>query len=204
MINFKEMKERVRIVDVLVHYGVRLRCKFGSEYASAACPLPTHPEHDKGNNAFGVHIPTDRWQCKDTKCGAKNGVGYKWGDCINLVMVLDGITARDAAIKIDAWFPSSNSLTQEQSGHRNGDRRVQGVASTPLPHTSDNTSPSDSVKVGYMQSVGLWFDAFAIRRIDESEAEYVKRLKKGVMERIYESFKNGQRKAQGLAPEQVA
>jgi hypothetical protein len=198
MINFKEMKERVRIVDVLVHYGVRLRCKFGSEYASAACPLPTHPEHDKGNNSFGVHILTNRWQCKNTKCGAKNGVADKWGDCINLVMVLDGITARDAAIKIDTWFPREKTAPLSEA------RAVQGAVAAPLPHIPDNTSRSDSVKPGYMQSVGVWFDAFVIRRINESDAEYLKRLKKGVMERIYESFKNGQRKAQGLAPEQVA
>jgi hypothetical protein len=41
--NFKEMKERIKIIDVLLHYGVRLHKKIGTDYASCSCPLPTHP-----------------------------------------------------------------------------------------------------------------------------------------------------------------
>ena len=106
--DFKEMKERIHLVDVLLHYGIRLRRKFGSDYASVACPLPTHPKDDRNNNAFGVHLPSNRFQCKHPECAKKNGVGDKWGDCINLVMTLDNLGARAAAEKLDGWFPKEN------------------------------------------------------------------------------------------------
>jgi hypothetical protein len=190
--NFKEIKEHVRIVDVLVHYGIRLRCKVGSEYASTACPLPTHPPRDKGNNAFGVHIPSNRWQCKHPECGAKNGVADKWGDCINLVMTMENLKAREAAEKIEAWFPKKKAAPHTEA------RAVQG-ASAPLPHISDNTSPSDSVKVGYMQAVGAWFDAFIVRRPDEADDTYLKRIRKGVMNQIFQSHLNGKKNQEALS-----
>ena len=45
--DFKEMKDRIKLIDVLRHYGITLRRKIGEEYASAACPLPTHPSGDQ-------------------------------------------------------------------------------------------------------------------------------------------------------------
>lgn len=131
-IQFKEMKERIKVVDVLYRYGVRLRKKPDSDYASCACPLPTHPE-DRNNNAFGVHLPSNRWQCKHPECAKKNGVGDKWGDCINLVAVHDTVDAKQAAERIDSWFP------KEKPAHSHGEtREVRGIS--PHPYTPDNTS----------------------------------------------------------------
>ena len=177
---FKEIKERVRVVDVLVHYGIRLRCKVGSEYASTACPLPTHPPRDKGNNAFGVHIPSNRWQCKHPECGAKNGVADKWGDCINLVMTMENLKAREAAEKIEAWFPKEKAAPHIEA------RAVQG-ASAPLPHIPVITPVSDNGK-GYMQTTKVRVEALMSVIPDE---RIRKEVVGAVMDEIYSSYKNG-------------
>jgi hypothetical protein len=68
MLSFKEIKNRVKVVDVLACYGIKLRYRLGNDYAGISCPLPMHPKHDKNNNAFGVHPPSGRWQCKHPTC----------------------------------------------------------------------------------------------------------------------------------------
>jgi hypothetical protein len=189
--DFKEMKDRIPLVDVLLHYGVRLRRKLGSDYASVSCPLPTHPKDDRSNNAFGVHLPSNRWQCKHPECGRKNGVGDKWGDCINLVMTLDNLGAKAAAERLEGWFPKGNPAPsyRESPEGRKGKK-------TPPHHTSDSTSSSDSGK-GYMAQVDAWFDEVSIRAIDEDDAAYRKRLLNAIKEELIRSYRRG--KADRLA-----
>ena len=40
-IDFKELRQRVRIADVLRQYNVQLKVR--GEKATGLCPLPTHP-----------------------------------------------------------------------------------------------------------------------------------------------------------------
>jgi hypothetical protein len=184
--DFKEMKERIKLVDVLLHYGIRLRRRFDSEYASATCPLPTHPSDDRSNNAFGVHLPSNRWQCKHPECGKKNGVGDKWGDCINLVMTLDNTGARAASIKLDGWFRKENPAPSH------GESREDGrVKHAPSHHTSEPTSQDGDVK--YMASIELWFDQVSKRLDGESDAEYRKRFLSALKAQLIQSYKAGQK-----------
>ena len=118
MIDFKEMRDRILIVDVLYRYNIRLRKKPDDDYASCACPLPTHPPDDRNNNCFGVHLPSNRWQCKHPACGKINGVGNKWGDCINLVSTMGRMDFRSAAKQLDSWFPNKKSGAQYGRGRQ--------------------------------------------------------------------------------------
>ena len=186
--DFKEMKDRILLVEVLLHYGVRLRRKFGSDYASVSCPLPTHPKDDRSNNAFGVHLPSNRWQCKHPECGRRNGVGDKWGDCINLVMTMDNLGARAAGEKLNGWFPKENPAPLQERTREDGKRK------SPSPPHTDHTSPSDSVKLdtkGYMAKIDAWFDELFIRAIDEDDVAYRKRLLNAIKERLLESYRAG-------------
>lgn len=186
--DFKEMKDRILLVDVLLHYGVRLRRKIDSDYASVSCPLPTHPKDDRNNNAFGVHLPTNRWQCKHPECGRKNGVGDKWGDCINLVMTLDNLSAKAAAERLDGWFPKENAAPSH------GETRHDGKEKTPHHHTRNDNSQSGSVKAdtkGYMREVDAWFDELSVRAIDEDDAAYRKRMLSAIKERLLASYRAG-------------
>jgi hypothetical protein len=190
MLDFKEIKERVRIVDILLHYNVRLRCKFRSEYACSACPLPTHPERDKGNNCFCVHLPTNRFQCKHPDCGRRNGVGEKWGDCINLVMALDGLQPKAAAEKIAGWFPN------EKAAPRNGERQVQEVTAHHHHHKQDDTSSSASVKAsGYIHALDDWFNELFELGPELIDDPFWKERRNAVKTKCLESFNNGKKVA---------
>lgn len=178
------MKDRIPLVDVLLHYGVRLRRKIGSDYASVACPLPTHPKDDRSNNAFGVHLPTNRWQCKHPECGRRNGVGDKWGDCINLVMTMRNLMYKEAGQQLEDWFPKENPAP-----HIGTREDGKGKKTPSSPHT-DNTSSSDSGK-GYMAQVDAWFDEVSIRAIDEDDVAYRKRMLSAIKERLLESYRAG-------------
>jgi hypothetical protein len=181
------MKDRIPLVEVLLHYGVRLRRKYGSDYASVSCPLPTHPQNDRSNNAFGVHLPSNRWQCKHPECGRKNGVGDKWGDCINLVMTLDKLGAKAAAERLDGWFPKENAAPSHGETRQDGKEKKPP---TPHHHTRNDTSQSDSVK-GYMGKIDAWFDELFVRAIDEDDAAYRRRLLSAIKERLLESYRAG-------------
>jgi hypothetical protein len=176
--DFKELKERVKIVEVLLHYNVRLRCRVGSEYACTACPLPTHPANDRGNNCFCVHLPTNRWQCKHPAC--KNGVGDKWGDCINLVVCLDRKGFGAAGKQLEEWFP------QEKAAPRNGERQVQEAPKSPSHHISDDTSSPDKGKY-YMREARVRMEALLFFIEDETIR---KQVIKEVMAEIYQSYMN--------------
>src|SRR5207237_8625758 len=56
-INFKELRERIRIADVLKQYNVQLKVR--GEKATGLCPLPTHPARSDGKKrspSFSVHL----------------------------------------------------------------------------------------------------------------------------------------------------
>src|SRR5665213_3034930 len=183
--DFKELKERIKIIDVLLHYGIRLRKKMDSEYATCSCPLPTHPE-DRNNNCFGVHLPSNRWQCKHPACGRNNGVGDKWGDSINLVATLDKSSFLEAGKKLERWFPKENPA----SSH--GETREDGRVKLPPPHhISEHTSENGGVK--YMASIDLWFDETFKPLPEEEDENYWKRVRKSVKSKLVESFRAGQK-----------
>jgi hypothetical protein len=183
--NFKEVKERIKIIDVLLHYGIRLRKRVGEDYAGSPCPLPTHPE-DRNNNCFAVHLPTNRWQCKHPACGRNNGVGDKWGDCINLVATLDKISFLEAGKKLERWFPKENPAPSH------GESREREERTLPPPaHIRDDTS--SSVAVNYMASIDLWFTETFKLVPDEEDENYWKRVRKAVKSKLVDSYRAGQK-----------
>lgn len=188
--NFKEMKERIKVQDVLFRYGVRLRTRHDDPYAGGPCPLPCHPQNDRKETKFYLHKPTNRWQCKNDTCKAKNGVGDLWGDCINLVAVLENTSFKDAAKLLEQRFGKENPAPHIAAPE-------DGKAKQPPPrHIPDSTSPALAVKGGYLHETGLWLDAVLTPLIAEEVIR--KTLKKALMDRIHESFQNGKRSVHSL------
>lgn len=181
-IEFKELRERIRIIDVLARKGIKLTCRFGSEYASGQCPLPMHP--DKRNNSFAVHLPTNRFQCKDTTCQKTNGVGDKWGDCLNLVAAMEEIGFRDAAHQLAEWFPDVKNPASHSSNGSGAVREHQSGSS--LANTPVKAQPSGNGN-GFMHETGLWLDE-VLKPVPEDERPAIKKL---VSQRIYQSYING-------------
>lgn len=91
-IDFRQLKERVAIRDVLDHYGMLggLRDR-GHGQLSGPCPLHS------GDNRNAFHVNTDKnvWHCF-TSCGG--------GNILDLVMKVEGCSIREAGQKLTEWF----------------------------------------------------------------------------------------------------
>ena len=72
-IDFKELREKIRIADLLQRHNVQLKIRGGK--ATGLCPLPTHPARSDGKKrspSFSVHLGKGIWHCFG--CGAKGNV----------------------------------------------------------------------------------------------------------------------------------
>ena len=185
MLNFEEIKQ-IRIVDVVARQ-YHLPLNFRGEYASCACPLPTHKQSDKGKS-FSINLAGNYWRCFSESCNTNNG-GKKGGDIINFVSLMEGCRAKDAAEKLSAWYGVGQAKTPQRMAE--GSKQTEHQKTYPEPSTG-----SDSVK--YMQGIDAWFDELFKRREKEVDVDYWKRTRNGVKAKLIESFRNGKRQAQGL------
>src|SRR5215210_852984 len=91
-VDYKEIKQLVRIDQVLLQYGVLERLKRKGENLVGPCPI------HKGTNTTQFHVSL-----------AKNNFNC-FGDChgggnvIDFVAKMEGIDIRAAALKLQEWF----------------------------------------------------------------------------------------------------
>lgn len=100
-LNFDEIKARADILVVVERYGVQLR-KVKTDQYSGKCPLPSHT-NEKEANSFGVNSAKGVFKCFSDSC-RKAGSGSQ-GNVLDLVRLMDGGSAYDAALKLREWFP---------------------------------------------------------------------------------------------------
>lgn len=214
-LDFERIKA-IPISDVVVgHYRIPL--KFNGAWGSAACPLPTHKPGEK-DKTFAVNAERNYWLCHSDSCNEKSG-GKKGGDCINFVALMERCSEYDAAKKLADWFhiESSNGsngnnragIAQTAAQNKNGSHRESRPADASTRETSpqkdhpDHNPSRDTVKQTprYMETIDKWFDELMQRGDQEDDAVYLKRVRNGVKAKLIESYRNGKRVAQGLAPE---
>jgi hypothetical protein len=193
-VNFAEIKSRVKITDVCLRYGVKLR--FNGDWGSAPCPLPSHKPGDK-DKTFQVSISGNYFKCWSASCNEKAGV--KGGDCINLVALHDGISQYDAAKKLSEWFgigidkrlstETKLIVNKAKTAPHIGARKKED--NTSKGTVSNNDSPA--VAVNYMASIDTWFDETFKPFEGESEMQYWTRLRKSVKSQLVLSYKAGQK-----------
>ena len=99
-VNFQEVKKAVSIEQVLDRYNVRV-LPANRPRRRGDCPLPTHTSGTK--HSFSVDAEKGVWSCVATSCIAARG-GKKGGNVIDLVAQMEKCSARDAVIKLKAWF----------------------------------------------------------------------------------------------------
>jgi len=116
-IDFAEIRA-TPIESVLRKYGVEFRQQSGMLVAKQ-CPLPSH--HSKDLYTFKASIRENLWTCHSTSC--KKTSGKNGGDVIDLVCLLDGVAAKEAAERLGGY----------QNGPR-GAERNGGDASNLAPH----------------------------------------------------------------------
>lgn len=120
-VDFRIIKERISIEQVLDHYNIRLR-RSNQTALRGFCPLPTHSS-EKSRESFGVDVEKKIWSCQSNSCASARQ-GKKGGNILDFVAVMDNCSVREAALKLDDWFLHSiKSITS--SDEEKSDRAKQ-------------------------------------------------------------------------------
>ena len=102
-VDFKAIKGRVAIADVLARYQVNL-VRVNQTALKGSCPLPSHSSGSK--NTFFVNVAKSVWYCHSDSC-KKNGQ-RAGGNVIDFVAVMEQCSAYAAAKRIDELFPTGS------------------------------------------------------------------------------------------------
>lgn len=114
-VDFRIVKERISIEQVLEHYTIRLR-RTNKTSLRGFCPLPTHSS-EKSRESFGVDVTKNIWSCQSTSCASARA-GKKGGNILDFVVVMENCSVREAAVKLHEWFlnvDSSESVDTQTS-----------------------------------------------------------------------------------------
>ncbi len=69
-VDYRDLKSRISVLDVMKHFGVELTTQNGIQY-HGPCPLPGHSGNGDNPNAFSMNIEKNAWRCL-THCGSGN------------------------------------------------------------------------------------------------------------------------------------
>jgi len=92
-VNFKEIKEKVSMRDVLDHYGLLKGLKKRKDELVGFCPI--HDESRYNKKSFCVNTSKNNWHC--FSCGAG-------GNVLDFVAAIENVDIRQAALLIQKWF----------------------------------------------------------------------------------------------------
>ena len=111
-VDFRIIKQHVSIQAVLDRYSIRLR-QVNRNSLRGKCPLPTHSSKES-KESFCVNTDKNIWSCMSESCTSARQ-GKKGGNVIDFVSVMERSSIRDAAIKLNSWFPIATSPTATAS-----------------------------------------------------------------------------------------
>lgn len=127
-VDFKEIKRRVAMEDVLSHYGVKLR-RVGPDARRGKCPLPTHSSRDS-SDSFSISLSRNAWSCQSDSCAAARS-GRVGGNVLDLVALMERCSLRDAALHLQDWF-GSGTPNVEQHSRRSEPNATEVIENRPL------------------------------------------------------------------------
>lgn len=128
-VNFRQVKEQVRLVDVIRRYCVRLEAS-GVGGLRGRCPLPTHSSKDS-SLSFSINTVKNAWACHSQSCVAQRG-GSLGGNVLDFVAAMEGLTIRGAALLLQEWFGAPQPVGNDDSqGGRLPRRRGQSCTWIP-------------------------------------------------------------------------
>ena len=136
-VNFREIKERVAIHDVMARYGIKLR-RVGPDGLRGKCPLPTHSSRDSVDS-FSINLSRKAWSCQSASCVAARS-GRVGGNVLDLVALLERCSLRDAALRLQDWFGSASSNVNPRPERAEPDG-VANSANRPLGFTLHHVDP---------------------------------------------------------------
>lgn len=143
-LDFKALKARITIADILPRYGITL-AKVNQSTLRGDCPLPSHTS--KSKSTFYVNEAKSVWYCHSDSC-KKNG-HRAGGNVIDFVAAMEQCSAYDAARRIEELFPSgnrdsANAATERET--RATKTRHEPEAPEPVPGDGHNKPLAFSLK----------------------------------------------------------
>src|SRR5580693_1179671 len=109
-LDFKAIKGRVDIADILDRYHVKLN-RVNQTSLKGTCPLPTHSSGSK--NTFFVNEAKSVWYCHSDSC-KKNG-HREGGNVIDFVALMEQCSVYAAAKRIDELFPATSDQSVREA-----------------------------------------------------------------------------------------
>jgi hypothetical protein len=103
-VSFQTVKEAVSMEMVLARYGVSLR-RLSTTSLRGDCPLPSHSSK-VSIQSFAVQTAKNIWSCRSASCIEGRG-GKRGGSIIDFVAAMESCAIREAALKLQSWFPVS-------------------------------------------------------------------------------------------------
>ena len=105
-VNFREIKEKVSMEDILAHYGLLEGLQRKENELVGVCPIHDKKRHNKAS--FGANTVKNNWHC--FSCGAS-------GNVLDFVAAMEKVNIREAALLIQKWSgitSEDRKLTKEK------------------------------------------------------------------------------------------
>jgi DNA primase len=167
-IDFKELRQRLKLGDVLRHYRIDL--KANGQRATGLCPLPTHPKRGEGKRTASFSVSFDRglWNCFGCRAG---------GNAFDLAIRMEGKDpgssddVRSVALKIVREFgiDSRESNAAEAPKRPRTGRTARGANGSAGRHSDapqaekSTESPTSNASLPVVVNAALDFE---LRQLD--------------------------------------
>lgn len=92
-VNFKDIKEKVNIEDLLSHYNLLETLKVKGKELIGYCPI--HDKNHYNKNSFSVNTEKNVWHCFSCDAG---------GNILDFVAIMENVDIRKAGLLIKKWF----------------------------------------------------------------------------------------------------
>ena len=134
-INFADIRARVSLEDVLFRYYKLEGLKREGHKIVGCCPV----HGGDSPRAFHADLDKNVWHCF-SRC-------KKGGNQLDFVVAKDGVSVRDAALKLQAFFLGSGSASAPRRGEAAAPSAPPAIP-TPSPMTSGGASATESESEG--------------------------------------------------------
>jgi len=130
-VNFRDIRSRITMEQVLEHYGVLDKFKRTGNRLSGPCPI------HNGNNPTQFRVDTEKnlWNCF-SEC--KQG-----GNMLDFITRKENVSIHDAALKACEWFGIPLDEVKADSP-QNGQEEAPAAKPSPKPKSKSAPSPEDS------------------------------------------------------------
>jgi hypothetical protein len=136
-IDWKKLKERVSLRDILDHYQLTGGLKETPQGLEGDCPLC-------GSHAFKVNREKNAWFCfGECKTKAEETETHNGGNILDLVSRLEGVSVKRAAELITEWFPDDGRAPQPKKARTGEPKKEPKKAEAPQApeHTREQAPP---------------------------------------------------------------